>query len=190
MAKKLRIHISPTVGPAECFVDPSNPRSKGCAFGNDSEHFDSWETAQRAYERQLEDEYKPLDSFQKGRANYSSNGKNLTASVKERQMESLATFTTSNHAYQIQVDDEGRLFGDSSEGLMRFISDFDLNEDPEFDGLSLDYDYLDDEQLVVKSVYVPELDLEIENRNMHEDLREIEEYRYMLSNQDYLYKHY
>ena len=47
-------HLTPA-GPKPCSVDPSNPRSRGCSYGN-SDHYSSLPEAAQAYEAQLEAE--------------------------------------------------------------------------------------------------------------------------------------
>lgn len=84
-------HLTPT-GPDRCQADPSNPRARGCPYGNaGGPHFDSIEEAQAAYEVQMESQYGPGGFAAAARKRHESAYKAFTQMEKlERSHEAYA----------------------------------------------------------------------------------------------------
>lgn len=168
-------HIGPN-GPAPCGVDLSNPRSTGCPFGGASgtdNHFKTAAEAEGAYARQMEEKGHGLV------ANAAVSSTKLSAqdaALKEKCQKTLNELVADS-SYGVSHDPKLGFLADSSEGLERLRNDFtdrldgdsdpDVNYEPDSDGE------------VIRSVYIAELDIEIENQNFDDDMRELGEYRQM-----------
>lgn len=177
---KVRYHLAPQ-GPDICRADPSNPKAKGCPYGGASgseNHFNTMAEAEVAYELKMESE---------------GNGLVATAATSEPRLTALQSgikgvcqknldALVADSYYGVSGDSQSGYIADSSEALTRFKDAFIAKLDDEVDPEIFYEDDSDNE--VIRSIYIPELDIEIENQNADEDMRELQEYRGMVAGQN------
>lgn len=180
---KVRYHLAPQ-GPDICRADPSNPKAKGCPYGGASgseNHFNTMAEAEVAYELKMESE---------------GNGLVATAATSEPRLTALQSELKVVYKKRFDAIAEDSYFGlsrdgsgyvaDSTESLIRakdeFIHQVGYEVDPE-----IRYDE-DSDGEVIRSIYIAELDLEIENQNVDDDMDELREYQNMMrdQNRDYI----
>lgn len=177
---KVRYHLAPQ-GPDICRADPSNPKAKGCPYGGVSgseNHFDTMAEAESAYERKMESEGNGLV------ASAATSEPRLTAlqsGIKGVCQKNLDALVADSY-YGVSGDPQSGYTADSSEALSRFKDAFIAKLDDEVDPEVIYEDDSDNE--VIRSIYIAELDLEIENQNADDDMRELEEYRDMVRDQN------
>ena len=145
-------------GPGPCDSDPTNPRAVGCPYTKDG-HYDTLVEAEAVYEKLNQTNLFGTVSKVKTVPDLSP-----LRIAQQKSFDELA----SKGIYGISFNsNRGDYVADDSESLQKFCdalqSDCDL--DP--------YIHYDPEvEDVIRSVEIPELDLEIENQNADEDYRE------------------
>lgn len=189
---KGEFHVGPN-GPAPCSVDPGNPRSTGCPFGGDSgtdNHFKTMSEAEDSYAKQMEEKGHGLFATA---ASSSTAAKSLSTAANrgstvqiapgalppalQQQFKNKLDELVADSSYGISVHPKYGFVADSSEGLGRLNSDFIARTGDELDPEVVYEDGSDDE--VIRSVYIKELDIEIENQNFQDDMRELYELQQM-----------
>jgi len=87
-------HLTPA-GPKPCRVDPSNPRSRGCKYG---EHYDSLSEATASYEAFLEDEAEGhLTGMSAAAVRGFSNGEPTPGELSAERSRTYAHWSVANH---------------------------------------------------------------------------------------------
>ena len=165
---KVRYHLGPQ-GPGVCRVDLSNPRSKGCPFGGESgseNHFATMAEAESAYAEQME-------TSGNGLVAASTSAVAKVGPLEERLKGVFrGHFNTliADSSYGVSHDSKLGFIADSSEGLERLRSAFVTRTSDELDP---EVDYADSDGEIIRSVYIKELDIEIENQNLEDDLDQL-----------------
>jgi len=175
MAKAVRYHLGAN-GPGVCSADPDNPRAKGCPFGGASgveNHFSTMAEAETAYEKQMESEGNGLVvkvAVPKPKATIAPKPSviSLTAELRGAFKNSFEELVADS-SYGISHDPRYGYTADSSEGLERFKDGLLKRSGYELDP---EVRYADDDREVIQSIYIEELDIEIDNDGANEDLRE------------------
>lgn len=170
---KVRYHVGPQ-GPGICRVDLSNPRSKGCPFGGESgseNHFATMAEAESAYAEKMEASGNGLVASSSTSTKIGKLQTELKAAYRKR-FDNLVA----DSYYGVSTDAKGNLVADSSEGLKRFTDGFAASVSHEVDP---EIDYEDYDAGIIRSVYIEELDISIENQNLKDDLDELADARAM-----------
>lgn len=165
---KVRYHLAPH-GPDICRADPSNPRSKGCPFGGDSgseNHFDTMAEAESAYGRQMEADGNGLVAPATTAATAGARETALGTELKQRFRKSFDSLVADSY-YGISGNANSGFVADSTESLERLRDAFTESVDDEAYAETIYEDDCDD--AVIRSIYIEELDIEIENQNSDED---------------------
>lgn len=170
---QVRYHLGPK-GPGICRVDPANPRSTGCKFGSDSEHYATVEAAEQAYAEKMEAEGNGLvaDSATAQDSGASNGSESLQGSLNRvfrTQFDDMA----SDSYYGLSRASDGGFVADSTEGLERFRTDFMAKTGDEIDPVA----NLGPKPYrgVIQKLSIPELNIEIRNQNYEQDVQEIRE---------------
>ncbi len=152
---KGEFHLGPE-GPGPCNADPANPKSKGCPFQS-TDHFSTEAEAYQKFEEAMENA-----------------GYGIGSSLSKEDIEKVFLKThfdrlVADPSYGIVKHEKYGWVADGSQGLRSFIDTYFGDTD----GYDIDYDTepnTDGE--VIRSIYIEELDIEIENQNLDEDMRE------------------
>ncbi len=168
---QVRYHLGPN-GPGICRVNPDNPRSTGCRFGRDSEHYATVEAAEEAYAQKMEAEGNGTVANSAQAPGADSTESDLQGSLN-RVFRTHFDDMASDSYYGLSRASDGGFLADSTEGLERFRSDFIAKTGEELDPVA----NLGPKPYsgVIQKLSIPELNIEIRNQNYDQDVREVQE---------------